>query len=106
MKMLTPEIANQLILKKYNLTEDTRIDDILQITNDLCGLHATEPIRPYLTLFTRANGFIKEDLDRDLYIKKNLGRIRGMRKTLFIETKEMIPIVHNSIKSQLGYLKK
>ncbi len=99
MKILAINIANQFILKKHHLTEDTKINNILQITNDLCGLHATETISPYLTLFTRTNSFNKEELDRLLYKEKKLGRIRGMRKTLFIETIEMIPIVHNSIKS-------
>jgi len=100
MKNIPIDVANQLILKKQHLTENTKIDDILQISDDLCGLHATGTIEPYLTLFSRTNSFKKEDLDEQLYIKKNLGRIRGMRKTLFIETKYMIPIVHNSIKSQ------
>ncbi|NVM18722.1 MAG: winged helix DNA-binding domain-containing protein [Candidatus Lokiarchaeota archaeon] len=98
MKNLTVDAANQLILKKHHLTEDSKTNDILQISDDLCGLHATGTIEPYLTLFNRTENFSKEDLDRELYIEKNLGRIRGMRKTLFIETKKMIPIVHNLIK--------
>lgn len=100
MKTLALDTVNQLILKKHHLTEDTKINDILRITNDLCGLHATETITPYLTLFARTNSFIKEDLDKLLYEEKKMGKIRGMRNTLFIETKEMIPIVHRSIKSQ------
>jgi hypothetical protein len=100
MKNLALDTANRLILKKHHLTEKSKIDNILQITDDLCGLHATGTIEPYLTLFSRTHNFKKEDLDHHLYVEKTLGRIRGMRKTLFIETKEMIPIVHNSIKSQ------
>jgi hypothetical protein len=100
MKTIAISKVNRLILKKHHLTEDTKTNDILQITDDLCGLHATGTIEPYLTLFARTNKFKKEDLDEQLYVKKNLGRIRGMRKTLFIETKDMIPIVYNSIKSQ------
>lgn len=99
MKNLTLDGANQFILKKQHLTEDTKINDILQIADDLCGLHATETLGPYLTLFTRTISFNKEDLNIALYKEKNLGRIRGMRNTLFIETKEMIPLVYNSIKS-------
>ena len=64
MKNLALESANQLILKKHHLTDDTKIDNILQITDDLCGLHATGTIEPYLTLFARTNQFKKEDLDR------------------------------------------
>jgi len=100
MKNIALNPVNQLILKKHHLTEDTKINDILRITNDLCGLHATETITPYLTLFARTNSFNKEDLDKLLYDEKKMGKIRGMRNTLFIETKEAIPIVHRSIKSQ------
>ncbi|MFX0077316.1 MAG: winged helix DNA-binding domain-containing protein [Candidatus Hermodarchaeota archaeon] len=100
MKTLTLNAANQHILKKHHLTDDTKIIDILQIADDLCGLHATGTIEPYLTLYARTSNFKKEDLDKQLYVEKSLGRIRGMRKTLFIETKQMIPIVHTSIKSQ------
>ena len=70
MKTLALDTVNQLILKKHHLTEDTKINDILRITNDLCGLHATETITPYLTLFARTNSFIKEDLDKLLYEEK------------------------------------
>jgi hypothetical protein len=102
--------VNKFILSKQHLTNDSKIDNIIQISNDLCGLHATGTIEPYLSLFVRMNNFKKDDLDRELYINRSMGRIRGMRKTLFIEPKEMIPIVHNSIRyttiqRDLKYLK-
>ncbi|MFX1454581.1 MAG: winged helix DNA-binding domain-containing protein [Promethearchaeota archaeon] len=92
--------VNSYLLEKHHLKEQSKINNILQIVNDLCGLHATGILEPYLTLFTRMKDFKKEDLDNELYKKMSLGRIRGMRKTLFILTKEMIPVVHNVIKHQ------
>ena len=97
---LNLDLVNKMILTKHHLTPSSKINDILTITDDLCGLHGTGTIEPYLSLFSRMHHFKKEFLDKELYINKNLGRIRGMRKTLFIETKEMIPIVYNLIKSQ------
>lgn len=91
---------NTLILSKHHLSNDSKVDDILKISEDLCGLHGTGTIEPYISLFVRMNNFKKEDLDTELYVKKTLGKIRGMRKTLFIETKKLIPIVHNVIKYQ------
>lgn len=90
------EKINQFVLQKHHLTEDSKIDDIIQIIDDLCGLHSTTLTTSYLSLFARSNKFKKLDLQRELYITKNLGRIRGMRRTLFIETRKMIPIVHAS----------
>jgi uncharacterized protein YcaQ len=94
------EKANSYLLGKHHLKQHSKSNKILQIVDDICGLHATGTLEPYLTLFTRMENFKKEDLDNELYIKKSLGRIRGMRKTLFILTKEMIPIVHTVIKYQ------
>lgn len=79
--------VNYFVLQKHHLTEDSKINDILQITDDLCGLHATGSIEPYLALFERVRDFNKEDLEQELYIKKRLGKVRCMRKTLFIQTK-------------------
>lgn len=85
---------NHLVLEKNHLTENTKADDIIQITEDLCGLHSTNLTSSYLSLFVRMVNFKKEDLETELYIKKTMGRIRGMRRTLFIQTKNLIPIVH------------
>ncbi|MBY8985258.1 MAG: AlkZ family DNA glycosylase [Candidatus Lokiarchaeota archaeon] len=92
--------VNSYLLEKHHLKKQSKINNILQIVNDICGLHATGTLEPYLTLFARMNDFKKGDLDIELYKKMSLGRIRGMRKTLFILTKEMIPIVHTMIKYQ------
>jgi hypothetical protein len=94
MQGIEKSIINNVILRKYHLSKDSKIDYILQITEDLCGLHATGTIEPYIQLFVRMNHFIKEDLDTEPYIHKTLGRIRGMRKTLFILAKELMEIVH------------
>ena len=86
--------VNRFILKKHHLTEDSRINDIVKITEDLCGLHSTELITSYLSLFARTNNFLKSNLEKELYLNKTLARIRGMRKTLFIEPVNIIPIVY------------
>ncbi|MFX0043037.1 MAG: winged helix DNA-binding domain-containing protein [Candidatus Hodarchaeota archaeon] len=86
--------VNKLVLQKHHLTEDDKIDDIIQITEDLCGLHSTDLKTSHLSLFVRTRNFKKVDLEKELYINKTMGRIRGMRRTLFIQTKNMIPIVH------------
>ncbi|UCD01831.1 MAG: winged helix DNA-binding domain-containing protein, partial [Promethearchaeota archaeon] len=87
---------NKLILKKQHLTEDSKINDIIQITDDICGLHSTNLTTSYLSLFVRTKNFEKNDLERELYTNRTLGRIRGMRKTLFIQTKNMIPIIYSA----------
>lgn len=60
------DTANHLVLHKQHLTEESRIDNIVQIVKDIGGLHTTSSIGPYLPLFSRTRNFIKEDLDKEL----------------------------------------
>ena len=84
--------VNRLVLRKHHLTEESKIDDIVQIADDLCGLHATSATTPYLSLFARTHSFHKDDLYNALYGEKRLGRIRCMRNTIHILTRKMIPV--------------
>ena len=98
MNPLKLELINQFVLQKQHLSTDSKINDIVQIAEDLCGLHATGTMEPYLTLFARTGNFEKSSLEKELYWNRTLGRIRCMRKTLFIHTKEMIPIAYAATK--------
>jgi hypothetical protein len=90
--------TNHFVLRKQHLTEDTKTDNILQIVNDIIGLHATNPATAYLSLFARTCSFSKQQLDDELYIKRNLGKIRCMRKTLHILPKELILVAYSATK--------
>jgi len=94
MKNINLNWINRFVLWKQHLTDDSRIDDVVQIVKDVSGLHATGSKVPYLSLFARTRNFVKESLDEELYVKRNLGKIRCMRGTLYILTKEMIPIAY------------
>ncbi len=82
---------NRFVLQKQHLADDSRINDIVRVIKDIGGLHAQVPITPYLSLFVRTRNFTKEQLDAELYVKKNLGRIKCIRSTLHILPKDMIP---------------
>jgi len=101
MKNITREQSNYFTLHKQHLTEDSKTDNIIQIVKDIGGLHATSSTTPYISLFARTKNFTKEDLDRELYVKKNLGKIRCVRKTVYILTREMIPIAYSATKNMI-----
>jgi hypothetical protein len=90
--------VNRFVLRKQHLTSESRIDDAVQIAGDISGLHATSPTTPYLSLYTRTPNFTTEQLDEELYIKRNLGKIRCMRTTVHVLPKEMIPIAYSATK--------
>lgn len=67
MKIFDIDKINHLILEKHHLIETSKSDNILEIVEDLCGLHATGTLEPYIELFVRMNRFSKNDLDTQLY---------------------------------------
>lgn len=93
--------VNRFVLKKHHLTEDSRINDINQVVEDICGLHATHPMTPYLSLFIRTGDFSKEDLDEELYSQRSLAKIRYARKTMYVLPKKRVSEVFSAIKGML-----
>jgi hypothetical protein len=94
MSRINLDRVNHFALRQQHLTDDSRIDDIIQIAKDIVGLHATSTTTPYLALYARTHHFGKEHLDEELYLKRNLAKIRCMRKTLYILPKEMLPLAY------------
>ena len=96
MTEITPEEANQFVLHKQHLMEKSRPSNIVKIVEDIGGLHATSSTTPYLSMFARTKNFTREHLDEELYVKKSLGKIRGIRRTLYIFPKEIISSVYTA----------
>ena len=84
MDLLNKSIINQYLLSKQHLLPESKSGSIIQIAEDLCGLHATCPTTPYLSLFVRMNGFSKIDLNAEIEKTKSLIRTRSIRNTLHL----------------------
>jgi hypothetical protein len=84
--------ATYLVLTKQHLTTDSKSADIVQVVRDVGGLHATLGTTPYLSLFARSTRFKKLDLDDELYTRRTLGKIRCVRRTIYVHTRDMIPV--------------
>lgn len=65
---------------------------VLQVANATVGLHSTLPGTPYLSLNARIGGFSMADLDREVYGRRALVRLRVMRGTVFLLTHELAEI--------------
>ena len=103
MQNLDIELVNRFVLEKHHLTQRSKLDNIIQITRDLLGLHATMATTPYLTLFSRTNNFTKEQLDEEIYKNRNLIKVRFVRKTMHLVLRDMLPIVHGAMKRTLEH---
>ena len=84
--------VNRFLLHKQHLSDESKTEDIMQIARDIYGLHATGPTTPYVSLFARTRDFTKDRLDKELYVKRSLGKIRCVRTTVHVLPRETIPI--------------
>lgn len=66
--------------------------DMLAVIDDLVGLHATGALSPYLQRRTRKRAFAAEEPDEVLDAGA-AARVGCMRRTLFIESARLVPIV-------------
>jgi len=71
--------VNRFVLEKHHLTEDSKINDIYQIAQDICGLHATHPMTPYLSLFIRTRKF-REKIWMKFFMRREGWAKFGMRE--------------------------
>ena len=82
------------MLKKQHLIN--KCNNIVKCVEDIAGLNSITATTPYLSLFNRIKDFKKSMLDEEMYEKKRLYRLRLMRSTLFIVTRNFLPIAHSA----------
>lgn len=61
--------------------------DVNTVARSLFGLHSSDPATVYLAAWARVQDFTVEDLDRALYEDRTLVRMLGMRRTMFVVTR-------------------
>jgi hypothetical protein len=71
--------------------------DPAQIAKRVVALHATDPATVYLSVRARAAGPVKPaDIECSLYERRDLVRMLGMRRTVFVVPVEFVPVVQAS----------
>jgi hypothetical protein len=66
---------------------------VVEAARDLVGLHATDPATVYLAARVRMAVPEVAAVERALYEDRELVRILGMRRTMFVEPVELMPVV-------------
>lgn len=85
---------NCYVMEKQHLTN--KCNDILECIEDIAGLNSIIAVTPYLSLFNRVKNFRKSMLDKEMYEKRRLYRLRLMRGTLFIVTGNFLQIAYSA----------
>jgi hypothetical protein len=68
--------------------------DSVAVTRALVALHSTDPATVFLSVRARVPQFRSADLERQLYDERSLVRVLGMRRTLFVVLRDLVPTVY------------
>lgn len=68
--------------------------DVVTVARDLVGLHSSDPIAVPLAAAARVAGLVPADVERALYDDRTLVRLHGMRRTLWVQARDVAAEVH------------
>jgi hypothetical protein len=81
------------LARRHHLARDARAKDLAQLADDMVGLHATDPASVYLAARARMRSALVADFERVLYEERRVLRMLGMRRTMFVVSLELAPVV-------------
>jgi hypothetical protein len=82
--------------RRHHLAREARATGVVEVARDLVGLHATDPSTVYLAAAARTKNPSRAAMETALYDDRTLVRVLGMRRTLFVEPVELVPVVYAS----------
>lgn len=85
---------------RHCLTEPVQTAE--EAATAVIGLHASDPATIFLSARARVDGFTTADLERALYDDRSLVRLWGMRRTLFVTSRETAAIMHAASPDAFG----
>jgi Winged helix DNA-binding domain len=78
--------------RRHHLAASARAG-VVEVARDLVGLHGTDPATVYLAARARMAEPDPAAVERALYDDRELVRILGMRRTMFVEPVELMPVI-------------
>ena len=98
MRRIDTDERRARLAHRHHLAPTARATSVAEMAGDLVGLHATDPASVYLAIVARmAPGDPEADpgaIGRALYDDRSVVRMLGMRRTMFIEPLDLVPVVH------------
>jgi hypothetical protein len=81
------------LLIRHHLAPRSRTKSVVKASDDLIGLHASDPMTVYLAANARVRNLTTDDVDDSLYQTRSLFKFIGMRRTMFVVPIELAGII-------------
>jgi uncharacterized protein YcaQ len=91
--------VTRLYLIKHHLFQKPKKQNLVNVVDDVCGLHAQAAATPYLSLWNRVEAFEDGLLDEALYRDKALVKVWCMRGTLHVIPSEDLPVYNQALRT-------
>jgi uncharacterized protein YcaQ len=91
--------VTRLYLIKHHLFQKAKKQNLVNIVDDICGLHAQAAMTPYLSLWNRVEDFEDSLLDKALYRDKTLVKVWCMRGTLHVIPSLDLPVYNKALRT-------
>jgi len=79
------------LARRHRLAPAHRAPDVVEATDAMVALHATDHSTVHLSAWARTDGLTREDTDQALYADRALVKQMAMRRTLFVVTRDALP---------------
>jgi len=78
---------------RHRLAPEARAESSLDAARAIVALHSSDAATVFLSALVRVRDFEVAELERALYDDRTLVRMLGMRRTLFVVPRELVPVV-------------
>jgi hypothetical protein len=78
---------------RHHLAPGTAAETVELVARDVVGLHGTDPASVILAIRARLRDPTLRQIERELYEERTVLRMLGMRRTMFVEPVDLVPIV-------------
>jgi hypothetical protein len=91
---ISAEERRARLARRHLLTPAHRATDAVSVARSVVALHSTDPVTVFLSVHARTAGVLPADIEQSLYEERTLVRVLGMRRTLFVVPRELVPVVY------------
>src|SRR4051794_33592625 len=93
MRRISVDERRARLARRHHLAAASKADDVVSVARDLVGLHATDPVSVFLSAVARVKKPSIAGVEAALYEDRSLVRMLAMRRTLFVQPTELLPVV-------------
>jgi hypothetical protein len=95
-RQISVEERRARLARRHHLVSSSKVGDVATVARDLVGIHATDPVSVFLAAAARMKKPSVAAVEEALYVERSVLRMLAMRRTLFVEPLELVPVVQSA----------